>query len=126
MKIIGMFAITALMIGNVVQSETPNMDQFLANATDISLADRPDVQLIVTLTFLVGCVMVIMAVLHIHLFASYLSDSLISGFTTAAAIHVVLSQVPPLLGLKDVEERSGFLKIYFVSWTTFYMQPGVF
>uniref|UniRef100_A0A914XRQ6 SLC26A/SulP transporter domain-containing protein n=1 Tax=Panagrolaimus superbus TaxID=310955 RepID=A0A914XRQ6_9BILA len=118
----GMFAIAALMVGNVVSREVPNADEIVANMTGggtVALADRPDVQLVVTLTFLVGLVMVVMSLLQIHVFASYLSDSLISGFTTAAAIHVVLSQAPPLLGLEGLTERTGFLKVYFTLYDIF-------
>jgi high affinity sulfate transporter 1 len=119
---LGMFAIAALMVGNVVTRETPNVDEMIANMTggeDMELADRPDVQLVVTLTFLVGLVMVAMSVLQIHVFASYLSEPLISGFTNAAAVHVVLSQLPPLLGLENLVERTGFLKIYYTLYDIF-------
>uniref|UniRef100_A0A914QZ37 SLC26A/SulP transporter domain-containing protein n=1 Tax=Panagrolaimus davidi TaxID=227884 RepID=A0A914QZ37_9BILA len=114
----GMFALAALMVGNVVNREIPH--ETIANLTeDTPLADRPDVQLVVTLTFLVGCVMVVMCLLQIHVFASYLSDSLISGFTTAAGIHVLLSQIPLLLGLTGIKERSGFLKVYYTLYDIF-------
>uniref|UniRef100_A0AC35FM72 SLC26A/SulP transporter domain-containing protein n=1 Tax=Panagrolaimus sp. PS1159 TaxID=55785 RepID=A0AC35FM72_9BILA len=120
---IGMFAVVALMVRDVISHEVPNSEDVIANMSTIDgggvpLSARPDVQVVVTLTFLVGCVMIVMALLQIHMFASYLSESLISGFTTAASIHVVLSQIPPLLGLEGVTERSGFLKVYYVVITT--------
>uniref|UniRef100_A0A914Y7J6 SLC26A/SulP transporter domain-containing protein n=1 Tax=Panagrolaimus superbus TaxID=310955 RepID=A0A914Y7J6_9BILA len=121
-----MFAVVALMVRDVISHQIPNSEDIIANMSTIDgggvpLSARPDVQLVVTLTFLVGCVMIVMALLQIHMFASYLSESLIS-FTTAASIHVVLSQIPPLLGLEGVTERSGFLNVYFVVITTLLSQ----
>jgi MFS superfamily sulfate permease-like transporter len=44
-----------------------------------------------------------------------LSDTLVSGFTTGAAVHVLTSQVKNLLGVK-VPRHSGPLKIVYVSF----------
>jgi len=41
-----------------------------------------------------------MGLLNLGVLSSLLSDSLISGFTTGAAMHVFASQVPQLLGVK--------------------------
>lgn len=44
-----------------------------------------------------------------------LSDTLVSGFTTGAAVHVLTSQVKNLLGVK-VPRHSGPLKLVYVSF----------
>uniref|UniRef100_A0A914DSG6 STAS domain-containing protein n=1 Tax=Acrobeloides nanus TaxID=290746 RepID=A0A914DSG6_9BILA len=108
---LGMFALVALMVGGIVNNEFPNKVNNMTISTAADLADLPEVQLVATLTFLVGLIMVAMSLLQMHVLASYLSEPLISGYTTASAIHVFISQVPPLLGLEGVKERSGFLKL---------------
>jgi MFS superfamily sulfate permease-like transporter len=49
-----------------------------------------------------------------------LSDTLVSGFTTGAAVHVLTSQVKNLLGVK-VQRYSGPLKVIYVSVVSFHM-----
>lgn len=48
----------------------------------------------------------------------FLSDMLVSGFTTGASIHVLTSQVPKMFGI-NVKSYQGILKIpkvrFFVS-----------
>lgn len=46
--------------------------------------------------------------------ASLLSESLINGFTTGAAIHVLVSQLKDLLGVK-VQRYKGLFQIVNVS-----------
>lgn len=42
-----------------------------------------------------------MGLLNLGVLSSLLSESLISGFTTGAGIHVFTSQVPSLLGVES-------------------------
>lgn len=53
-----------------------------------------------TLAFLVGIIQCLFAVFHFGVVTKYLSDSIVNGFTTGAAFHVVVSQIPTLLGIK--------------------------
>lgn len=46
--------------------------------------------------------------------AIYLTEPLVRGFTTAAAVHVVVSQLKYLLGVKT-KRFSGPLSVLFVS-----------
>lgn len=55
-----------------------------------------------------------MGVLQVGFIVVYLSDSLVSGFTTAAAIHIVVSQLKFVLGL-EVSSFSGPLSAIYVS-----------
>ncbi|KAI6219186.1 Sulfate-transp domain-containing protein [Aphelenchoides fujianensis] len=52
-----------------------------------------------TLTFTIGIIHVAMAVLHFEFLSSFFSDCLVSGFVSAAAIHTIVSQLPPLFGV---------------------------
>lgn len=55
-----------------------------------------------------------MGVLQVGFVVMYLSDNLVSGFTTAAAIHILVSQLKFVLGLV-VPGYSGPLAIIYVS-----------
>lgn len=54
-----------------------------------------------------------MGVLQVGFVVMYLSDTLVSGFTTAAAIHILVSQLKFVLGLQ-VPGISGPLSIIYV------------
>ena len=56
-----------------------------------------------------------MYLLRLGVIASLLADSLVSGFTTSAAVHVVTSQVKDLLGLGNLPKRTGPFKLIRVS-----------
>ena len=56
----------------------------------------------------------LMSLLRLHSLTNYLSDNLVSGFTTAASVHVLFSQIPKLFAIK-VERREGFFKLGLVS-----------
>ena len=61
-----------------------------------------------------GMFQLLCAVLKVGKFAWILSDILVSGFTTAAAIHVMISQLDSLFGL-DLEKYSKVLVIPYAS-----------
>uniref|UniRef100_A0A914M529 SLC26A/SulP transporter domain-containing protein n=1 Tax=Meloidogyne incognita TaxID=6306 RepID=A0A914M529_MELIC len=44
--------------------------------------------------------MILMAIFRLSFITNYISDSLISGFTTGAAVHVLTSQLDKLIGVK--------------------------
>lgn len=56
-----------------------------------------------------------MYLLRLGVIASLLADSLVSGFTTSAAVHVFTSQVKDLLGLGNLPKRTGPFKLILVS-----------
>lgn len=56
-----------------------------------------------------------MGILQFGFIVVYLSDTLVSGFTTAAAVHILVSQLKFVLGL-DVPGISGPLSIIYVSF----------
>lgn len=55
-----------------------------------------------------------MGILQVGFVVMYLSDTLVSGFTTAAAIHILVSQLKFVLGLQ-VPGISGPLAIIYVT-----------
>jgi MFS superfamily sulfate permease-like transporter len=61
------------------------------------------------------CAQILLGVCRLGVLSVLLSDTLVSGFTTGAAVHVLTSQVKNVLGLK-IPRHSGPLKIVYVSF----------
>uniref|UniRef100_A0A8B9NTT8 Solute carrier family 26 member 3 n=1 Tax=Apteryx owenii TaxID=8824 RepID=A0A8B9NTT8_APTOW len=90
---VGPFPVLSLMVGGAVVRLVP--DDFTVNGTlvNISRIDEERVIVAASVTFLAGILQLLMGILQFGFVVIYLSQSLISGFTTAAAIHVVISQL---------------------------------
>jgi solute carrier family 26 (sodium-independent chloride/iodide transporter), member 4 len=113
---LGMFAVIALMVGNVEQKYGASLNwhqNSSAFTPDNNVNDLQSVQLVACLTFAVGIVLAIMALCQFHIISVYLTDPLIGGFTTAAAFHVLWSQIPKMFALK-LATRSGLFKLFYV------------
>lgn len=64
-----------------------------------------------TLSFLVGIVQIVMAIFHLGFLATYLSDALISGFTTGAAIQIATSQLSSVMGFESSSMPHGLFNV---------------
>ncbi|NXA75387.1 S26A5 protein, partial [Thryothorus ludovicianus] len=105
---IGTFAVVSMMIGGVAVREVPDemtsLDSNSTNATDVlefyNDRDTRRVQVAVALAFLSGLIQLCLGFLQFGFLAIYLTEPLVRGFTTAAAVHVFVSQLKYLLGIK--------------------------
>ncbi|XP_048010837.1 prestin [Megalobrama amblycephala] len=101
---IGTFAVISLMIGGVAVREAPD-SMFAVNGTnasqvvDFEARDARRVEVVVALTTLVGIIQFVLGLLRFGFLAIYLTEPLVRGFTTAAAVHVSVSQLKYLLGV---------------------------
>ncbi|KGL74759.1 Prestin, partial [Tinamus guttatus] len=114
---IGTFAVISMMIGGVAVRVVP--DEVLPegyNATNVTelLASRDArrVQVAVTLALLSGIIQLCLGLLRFGFVAIYLTEPLVRGFTTAAAVHVFTSQLKYLLGVKT-SRYSGPLSVVY-------------
>ncbi|XP_046763028.1 prestin isoform X4 [Gallus gallus] len=117
---IGTFAVISMMVGGVAVRQVP--DEVISvgynstNATDASdyysLRDDKRVQVAVTLAFLSGIIQLCLGFLRFGFVAIYLTEPLVRGFTTAAAVHVFTSQLKYLLGVKT-SRYSGPLSVVY-------------
>ncbi|XP_068406016.1 chloride anion exchanger [Eschrichtius robustus] len=101
---VGPFPVLSMMVGAVVVRLTPIADTPGPTVTDSSVAndsslDEHKVMVAATVTILSGIIQLLMGVLQLGFVVIYLSESLISGFTTAAAVHVLVSQLKFILQL---------------------------
>ncbi|AWP00965.1 putative prestin [Scophthalmus maximus] len=117
---VGTFAVMSLMIGGVAVREAPD-DMFNvlpANASNMSATvdtearDARRVQVAVMLTTLVGIIQILFGVLRFGFVTIYLTEPLVRGFTTAASLHVFVSQLKYLLGVKT-QRFCGVLSIVY-------------
>ncbi|XP_069621144.1 chloride anion exchanger-like isoform X1 [Ranitomeya imitator] len=102
---VGPFPVLSLMVGTAVLRLYPDDD------TDLDLNDKR-VVVAASVTVLAGIFQLALGLLQVGFIVIYLSDSLISGFTTAAAIHVLVSQLKFIFGLK-VDPFSGPLSLFY-------------
>ncbi|XP_043407677.1 solute carrier family 26 member 6 isoform X3 [Chelonia mydas] len=109
---VGPFAVISVMIGSVTGSLMPNsnfMDPVNGtNETVLNEARRDSarVELVATLTMLVGIFQIALGMLQFGFVVTYLSEPLVRGYTTAAAVHVLVSQLKYVFGV-EVAEQSG-------------------
>ncbi|NXK48685.1 S26A6 protein, partial [Chauna torquata] len=113
----GPFAVISVMIGSVTDSLVPS-DAFLVsvNGTNTTVIDeaRRDaarVELVATITVLSGIFQVALGLLQFGFVVTYLSDPLVRGYTTAASVHVLISQLKNVFGV-SLGEHSGPLSLF--------------
>ncbi|NWV86928.1 S26A3 protein, partial [Dasyornis broadbenti] len=90
---VGPFPVLSLMVGGVVTRLVPDDSTGNGNSTNISAINDERVMVAASVTFLSGVVQLLLGIFQFGFIVIYLSQSLISGFTTAAAVHVVVSQL---------------------------------
>uniref|UniRef100_A0A8C7TCH8 STAS domain-containing protein n=1 Tax=Oncorhynchus mykiss TaxID=8022 RepID=A0A8C7TCH8_ONCMY len=107
------FPVLSLMVGAVVTRLVPDEGPPV-NITGFEglTSDEQRVMVAASVTFLMGIMQLAMGLLQVGFIVMYLSDTLVSGFTTAAAVHILVSQLKFVLGLV-VPGLSGPLSIVY-------------
>ncbi|XP_015982474.1 chloride anion exchanger [Rousettus aegyptiacus] len=95
---VGPFPVLSMMVGTTVVRLTSVASAGAMNSSTSSMSNHSSleehkVMVAATVTILSGIIQLIMGILQIGFVVIYLSESLISGFTTAAAVHVLVSQL---------------------------------
>ncbi|KAF9114239.1 hypothetical protein BGX27_011365 [Mortierella sp. AM989] len=120
----GTFAITTLLLGQAVRglmAQSESSDYSLANTLlndsqplPHSSPEDPDYEkrfigMILMLSFVIGCLQVIMSFLRVGGWASkhLLPDALVGGFNTAAVFHIGTSQLKHFFGFKNMPRSQG-------------------
>ncbi|XP_043934382.1 solute carrier family 26 member 6-like [Protopterus annectens] len=109
---IGGFAVLCVMIGNVAEDMVPSnffieVDN-ITNETVINteMRDRMRVDVVASLTLITGIIQVLLGLTQFGFVVNYLSGPLVCAYTTAAALHVTLSQLKYIFGV-NVKRYSG-------------------
>ncbi|XP_051175474.1 solute carrier family 26 member 10-like isoform X2 [Leptopilina boulardi] len=112
----GTFAVICMMTGKVVLNHaTFPSDSNSTIPNNTSNLDPGNIQYTATevataVTFMVALMQLAMYILRLGVISSLLSETLVSGFTTAAAVHVLTSQIKDLFGLQ-LQKRKGLFKV---------------
>lgn len=113
------------MVGKTVlsHSDPQTIRQIQLNVTTVEetegLIGRSPEQVAAVVCFLVGIIQLIMYILRLGIISFLLSDSLVSGFVSGAAIHVLTSQIKDLLGL-TLPPSNGYFKVINVIDLSYY------
>ncbi|EYC23116.1 hypothetical protein Y032_0016g3130 [Ancylostoma ceylanicum] len=115
---LGVFAVVSLMAGscnlrvsNILESKASNGS--LIGDLDDDIRMDTSIAILTSLTLCVGLIQIAMALLRLDFLTALLSDQIITGFTTGAAVHVFTAQLNKILGVA-LPRRSGAGKLIFV------------
>ncbi|CAJ0962348.1 unnamed protein product, partial [Ranitomeya imitator] len=99
---VGSFAVVCVMIASVTESLAPNENFLLGdNSTNIDVAARDLMRVELSMALAFSCrTFSTLGVIQFGFVVTYLSDPLISGYTTASAVHVLVSQLKYLFGIR--------------------------
>uniref|UniRef100_A0A914WW38 STAS domain-containing protein n=1 Tax=Plectus sambesii TaxID=2011161 RepID=A0A914WW38_9BILA len=115
----GVFSVVSLMVGTARLRILPDqaiVGSSLANGTAPTgsvLAEYSPIEVVTTLTLAVGLVQLAMALLRLDFLTAYLSDQVVSGFSTGAACHLFAVQLNEMMGVK-LPRYDGFFRLYYV------------
>ncbi|XP_065352120.1 prestin-like [Cloeon dipterum] len=115
----GTFSVVCLMTKAIVVAHAApdTVDNNFETAPSLSFSDafmEPEnsqltsVQVATVVCFAVGLWQVLMGLFRLGNISVFLSDTLVSGFSTAAAVHVLASQLGSLLGVQVGKHNSDF------------------
>ncbi|KAM9655775.1 solute carrier family 26 member 6 isoform 2-T2 [Morphnus guianensis] len=113
---VGPFAVISVMIGSVTDSLLPS-ENFMESVNGSNMTvnearrDAARVELVATITVLTGIFQVALGLLQFGFVVTYLSDPLVRGYTTAASVHVLVSQLKNVFGV-SLGEHSGPLSLF--------------
>lgn len=116
----GTFAVISLMITKTVQTHGVVPGEGVLMVSRVNGTDSPDdsemqysaLQVVTAVSMMVGIYQIVMCVCRMGALSSLLSEPLVSGFTTAAAVHVLVSQIKDLLGVRIPRHKGAFKVIY--------------
>ncbi|CAI9554318.1 unnamed protein product, partial [Staurois parvus] len=122
---VGPFPVICLMVGQVVLAMAPDEKFIITNSTesngtmiDYEARDAARVVISSTLSFLIGIIQLILGVFQFGFVVRYLGDPLVRGFTTAAAVQVLISQVKLILNVPSTN-YSGILSMVYTTMDIF-------
>ncbi|XP_023238654.1 solute carrier family 26 member 6-like [Centruroides sculpturatus] len=119
---VGTFAVVSMMLSSTIEKlETvKESNALLRNDTVISSQtiqtihnDFPtNIEVLTTVSLVTGGMQLLMGILHLGTLTVLLSDNLVSGFSTGAAVHVATSQMKDLFDINIGKYNGPFKLIY--------------
>uniref|UniRef100_UPI00398F43BE solute carrier family 26 member 6 n=1 Tax=Pristiophorus japonicus TaxID=55135 RepID=UPI00398F43BE len=117
---VGSFAVLSVMLGTITERLAPDEDfqiGFLNNTNgtiniDTEARDLMRVKVAAMVTFLCGIFQILLGAIRFGFVVTYLSDPLVRGYTTGAAVHVLVSQLKYVFGI-PVPRKNGPLALIY-------------
>ncbi|KAK5894337.1 hypothetical protein CesoFtcFv8_011040 [Champsocephalus esox] len=117
---IGTYAVMSVMIGGVIERLAPDSNFMdwdnVTNSSQVNfdIRDAERVRVAAAVTFLSGIFQIILGLVQFGFVVTYLSEPLVRGYTTGAAIHVIVSQLKYTFGISPRRFNGPFSLIYTV------------
>ncbi|KAG7242456.1 hypothetical protein INR49_022146 [Caranx melampygus] len=117
---IGTYAVMSVMIGGVTDRLAPDSNFMIwdnetnSSIVDIVTRDAERVRVAAAVTFLSGIFQIMLGLVQFGFVVTYLSEPLVRGYTTGAAIHVIVSQLKYTFGISPVRHNGPLALIYTV------------
>lgn len=113
----GTFSIVCLMTGKAVLQYSdpayfPTKTDLADNSTALEPTGYSPMEVATAVTFIVALFQVAMFVLRLGVVSALLSETLVSGFITGAAVQVLVSQIKDLFGLTLPKSKGYFVNVY--------------
>uniref|UniRef100_A0AAZ3R6T3 STAS domain-containing protein n=1 Tax=Oncorhynchus tshawytscha TaxID=74940 RepID=A0AAZ3R6T3_ONCTS len=115
---VGTYAVMSVMIGGVTERLAPDTNFMMYdNATNQSMVnvlarDTERVKVAAAVTFLSGLFQMLLGLVKFGFVVTYLSEPLVRGYTTGAAIHVIVSQLKYTFGISPKRHSGPFALIF--------------
>ncbi|KHN82502.1 Sulfate permease family protein 3 [Toxocara canis] len=122
---IGSFAVVSLMAGLAADRLVSeyNSQRLPIHKELLELANNetglPDelhplshIEVVSVLTLAIGLVNILMGMLHLEFITTYFSDQVVSGFSTAASMHVFVAQLKDVFSIRGLPKRTGFGQLF--------------
>lgn len=117
---VGTYAVMSVMIGGVTERLAPDsafsvFDNVTGEAIiNTTLRDAERVKVAAAVTFMSGIFQVLLGLVQFGFVVTYLSEPLVRGYTTGAAIHVIVSQLKYTFGISPTRFSGPLALIYTV------------
>ncbi|XP_061636622.1 solute carrier family 26 member 6 isoform X4 [Phyllopteryx taeniolatus] len=117
---IGTFAVISVMLGGVTERLAPDSNFMRWNnvtnesVMDVFSRDAERIRVATAVTFLAGLFQILLGLVHFGFVVTYLSEPLVRGYTTGAAIHVIVSQLKYIFGISPFRHSGPLSLIYTV------------
>ncbi|XP_017266745.1 solute carrier family 26 member 6 [Kryptolebias marmoratus] len=117
---VGTYAVMSVMIGGVTERLAPDSNFMIwdneTNSSKLDIFSRDDerVRVAAAVTFLSGMFQILLGLVQFGFVVTYLSEPLVRGYTTGAAIHVIVSQLKYAFGINPVRHSGPLSMIYTV------------
>ncbi|XP_061590952.1 solute carrier family 26 member 10 [Cololabis saira] len=104
----GTFAVVSLMTGSVVEQLVPTPLEVNSSSSEAADFEAQRIGVASAVALLSGIIMLCMFGLQLGFLSTYLSEPIVKAFTSAAALHVTVSQLQSMLGLRLPRHTGNF------------------